>query len=527
MGRRRRGQILVILLGLLGSWQPCQAADFTCTSTSGVGDVACLIAAINEANANGEANTITLAAGTYTLTSVNNTTDGGNGLPSITSTLTLIGAGAEATILARAATPEFRLVHVAASGDLTLNRVTLRGGFLVGRTGGGLFNQGGMVTLTQSTVTENGASEGGGGLFNQGGTVTLTQSTVARNSAFGGGGGLGNRGGTMTLRQSLVDENTSRVGVGGLSHTGGTLTITHSRLSGNATINGEGGIFAGAGTVTLTQSTITDNAGSTTGGIATNADTVITDSAVLSNIGQDGAGIGNRGRLRITNSTVAYNGGFDSGGLENDAGTTVILNGTIADNPSAGVGGIRVRGGTVTLQNTILARNTGGPLAADCSSGVTSLGNNLIGDPAHCPITLQGTDRMGDPGLDAFTDDGTPGNGHFPLLSTSQAINAGTETTACPPTDQVGQPRVGRCDIGAIEFQPSDTTPTSDHHRCHPGDPVATERQASPGDGLWDNHRCRIRRGPAHRNLCGDGWYFPTETSSGDGVAPAPAWGLR
>ena len=41
----------------------------------------CLIAAINEANANGEANTIRLEAGTYTLTAVDNRTDGPNGLP--------------------------------------------------------------------------------------------------------------------------------------------------------------------------------------------------------------------------------------------------------------------------------------------------------------------------------------------------------------------------------------------------------------------------------------------------------------
>ena len=51
-----------------------------------------------------------------------------------------------------------------------------------------------------------------------------------------------------------------------------------------------------------------------------------------------------------------------------------------------------------------------------------------------------------------------PGHGHFPLLSTSQAIDAGIDT-ACPLTDQLGQSRIGQCDIGAIEFQPSDTTP--------------------------------------------------------------------
>ena len=67
-------------------------------------------------------------------------------------------------------------------------------------------------------------------------------------------------------------------------------------------------------------------------------------------------------------------------------------------------------------------------------------------------MSLQSTDLTGDPGLGAFTDDGTPGNGHFPLLFTSQAINAGNPKT-CPKTDQLGEKRVGICDIGAIEFQ--------------------------------------------------------------------------
>ena len=97
-------------------------------------------------------------------------------------------------------------------------------------------------------------------------------------------------------------------------------------------------------------------------------------------------------------------------------------------------------------------------IGPDCAGPITSLGNNLIGDPTQCTITLQSSDLSGNPGLDTFTDDGTPGHGHFPLLQTSRAIDAGNDA-ACPLTDQLGQPRVGRCDIGAIEFQPSDTTP--------------------------------------------------------------------
>jgi hypothetical protein len=49
------------LLALVSLAPLSQAADFTCTA----GDVACLIKAINQANSTGEADTITLAVGTY------------------------------------------------------------------------------------------------------------------------------------------------------------------------------------------------------------------------------------------------------------------------------------------------------------------------------------------------------------------------------------------------------------------------------------------------------------------------------
>jgi hypothetical protein len=79
------------------------------------------------------------------------------------------------------------------------------------------------------------------------------------------------------------------------------------------------------------------------------------------------------------------------------------------------------------------------------------LGNNLIGDPTHCGFTA--SDRQGDPGLGEFIDDGAPGHGRVPLLSGSQAIDAGNEA-ACAATDQLDTPRRGACDIGAVEFYP-------------------------------------------------------------------------
>jgi hypothetical protein len=55
-----------------------EAANFLCPS----GNVTCLIAAINEANGNGQDNIIDVGPGVYTLTGTNNVADGPNGLPS-------------------------------------------------------------------------------------------------------------------------------------------------------------------------------------------------------------------------------------------------------------------------------------------------------------------------------------------------------------------------------------------------------------------------------------------------------------
>jgi hypothetical protein len=419
----------VLTLGLAFVTPPsAHAKIFHC----GAGDVRCLIDAIHKANANGKKNTIRLAAGTYTLTAVDNTTDGSNGLPSITSEfrLTIRGAKDEATIIERqSGAPSFRLIHVAATSTLALERLTLQGGTTndgpFDDVGGGIFNNG-TLTLTNSTVRDNEAFDFGGGIYNTG-ILTLTNSTVSGNSAdafIGVAGGIYNTiTGTVMLTNSTVSGN-SAGGQGGFLCGGGiyntgTLTLTNSTVSGNMGFSRPGGGICNDGTLTLTNSTVSGNS---SGGVS-------------------GGGIFNQGTLTLTNSTISGNSttGSSGGGLSNASSFSIT-----------------------TLQNTIVARNTadlGGP---DCSGSVTSQGNNLVGDPTGCTITLQATDLTGDPGLDDFTDDGTPGNGHFPLLSTSQAIDAGNDAV-CPRRDQLGQrrvniPRVGtsRCDIGAIEFQRRD-----------------------------------------------------------------------
>jgi hypothetical protein len=242
-GTFKNGLLLVLLIAALGLALSLEAAEFTCAS----GDVACLINAINQANANGEANRITLRRGTYTLTVVDNGTFGNtNGLPVITSPLTITGRGAETTIIERdTSAPFFRILSVAAAGTLTLQRLTLRNGFLAGfaSSGGGIAS-GGTLTLIDCILTRNRAGAGGG-LIN-GGTVTITHTTFAGNAAnVPGGGGLFNVEGTVTVANSTFVGNGADVG-GGLLNGGGpqniaTVTLTNTTIARNSAAGGRGG----------------------------------------------------------------------------------------------------------------------------------------------------------------------------------------------------------------------------------------------------------------------------------------------
>ena len=395
---------LVLLLGLVRSGD---AAVFDCAS----GDVACLIAAINTANTNGQVNTIRLEAGIFIVRAVDNDIDGSNGLPSITSPLTLGGAGAGITIIEREATaPPFRLIHVGPNGLLKLQGLTARGGRwgdeLAAFGGGGLLNLGTTI-VSESALTDN---------------VTLTEGLQ------GGGGGIASLG-KLVIAGSLIANNMATRGFGGgvFSTTG--VTVVNSTIRGNVASDGGGGLWTAADTTTIIiGSTIAGNRSSEGhgGGLHTESTGVaVVNSTFASN----------------SSGTLGFGGAlFVSGG--------VIVNATIANNRGAG-GQALAAGSALALHNTIVS----GPSDAinqPCRGPVTSLGNNLFTDPS-CAVALLPDDVTGDARLGDFVDNGTPGHGFFPLLRRSPAIDAGG-AAACPPTDQRGQRRRrASCDIGAIE----------------------------------------------------------------------------
>jgi hypothetical protein len=182
-----------------------------------------LVADVTAANATGQADTIDLGGGTFTLNVVDNNWYGPNGLPPIASDITVQNG----TITRAAAAPHFRIFFVGAdparpetlgytspgAGKLTLRSATISGGFAEGGDSGG----------------GGGGLGAGGAIFNQG-VLLLNGATLSGNTADGGDGGVGGVG--------------SGAGIGsdaGATGGGGFGSGSFGGAAGGAALNGFGG----------------------------------------------------------------------------------------------------------------------------------------------------------------------------------------------------------------------------------------------------------------------------------------------
>jgi predicted outer membrane repeat protein len=158
------------------------------------------------------------------------------------------------------------IVAVLANATATLSNLVITNG--AGFLGGGVYN-GGILTLTGSSVTNNTASLVGGGIYNTGGgngangMLTVIDSTISRNTAPNGGGIFGDHG-TVTLINTTVSDNTATINGGGIINFD-TMSLTGSTVTGNTAEVDGGGIYSG-GILTLTDSTVTNNTATTGAG---------------------------------------------------------------------------------------------------------------------------------------------------------------------------------------------------------------------------------------------------------------------
>ena len=353
--------------------------------------------------------TINLVAGSYAANP-----GAGNAAFSATHNVTIHGAGAATTSLARSAStgPVFSVGTFAVSLDnVTVRDATGGAGVTVNTTG--------QVTLDHVVVDNN----DGSGIFsnsNSPSAVTVTDSVISNNSSAEGGGVFATGTGTLNFNRVLFSGNSSTVEDDG----GGAFSV------------------GGAVTANFTDVTFSGNHAHGNGG------------ALLINFAGAIA--------ELNNVTI-------SGNTANDDHTVGL-------NKGEG-GGLARLNGTVLLRNSVIAGNIDGdPTASnepDCHDGVagiTNQGNNMIGDPGDACATTPAVTLTGNAMLNPLAANGGP-TMTMSLQSTSPLLNAGNLGTPdgtgdrCAAVDQRGQPRggsAGACDVGAYESQPVVLEPIGD-----------------------------------------------------------------
>lgn len=446
------------------------SANYTVNQTGDTGDGTCdasctLRDAVNSANGTPEADTIVFDASVF----------GSNQTIVLNSGFTIASSGGKLTITGPAAgvtltrnPQQFFLRGFANGGELELNNLTLTD-FAEG--GAGAIENGGTLTLKNSTVSGNRGYGGGAGIYNTGtatiensiirdnfpslngsgiynvGTLTLKNSTVSGNTAEERGGGIYNEG-TLTLQYTTVENNGAGQGAG--IYNRGLLTIELSTIRNNSSSGSGGGIFLETGAATIRYSTVRDN---TKDGVF-NLDRDLTiENSTFS--GNTGFGIRTQEGLTIRNSTVSGN---TNGGIDTFQSNVTIENSTISDN--GGIG-LNKRGGNLWMYSTIIANSTSADCVHSDSFPTLNAYNSLIEGGLACVTGDNQNNRTGDPLLGSLQDNGGPTFTHALLLG-SPAIDAGGSSTLATDQRGAGFPRIvgASVDIGAFELGDSNPTPT-------------------------------------------------------------------
>lgn len=317
------------------------------------GDVANLISAIGSANASSEDDTIDLEGFIYELTAVDNSGNGDNGLPILTSgggKLRIINGGIRRSRFG--GTPSFRFFYIGVGANLALFNVTLENGV----TDGGALNDDSPGGLDVNTD--------GGAIYNLG-TLSLENCLLAGNQAEDNGGAIYNEGLINNVDNCMIVQNLSSSSSGGAIYNAGTITgINRSTFSYNEAPLGDGGaIFNVAGSIGRIYNSAFDNNSS----------------------GSEGGGIYNGSTITtMSNCTMYLNDTTDDGGAINNAGTMSIINSTISTNlvgeGSTGAG-IYNSGTINSLISNIVALNSADSQPdIDDAGTITSESHNLISD---------------------------------------------------------------------------------------------------------------------------------------------------
>ncbi len=207
-------------------------------------------------------------------------------------------------------------------------------------TGGGIHNEGDLHITDQSRLRANQTFGDGGAIYNED-TLTVSDSFIGGqvNSAARGGG-IFNNGGSVTLDNTRVSDCTAQgrplpepavPGRGGGIFNAGELTVVNAcRFTNNFAADSGAGLYKAAGTATIDNSVFINNTAiDRAGGILADDTLILTNSQILNNR-PDGVTIVG-GLAMLENNGICFNG---RDGVRIEGDSTVDL-GTL-DNGSAG-----------------------------------------------------------------------------------------------------------------------------------------------------------------------------------------------
>jgi CSLREA domain-containing protein len=412
----------------------------------------------------GPADSITVPAGTYVLSSIGELSLVGD---------TLNGAGARSTIID--ANNQDRVMSATDSGGTasTISGMTVRGG--VSAADGGGIDMDGTVAINNSHIVGNAAPNGGGiYLSGSGGAVlTMVGSTVAGNTAStssgtqGGGIATNGEGHTITLINSTVTGNVARdVGpndaLGGGIYAGinSALTLSNVTVASNEAAGGGGGLYVATGaSTTLANTIVADNSGAACAGPGTVAATshhnLVTDGSCaltgpgnLQGVAAGLGGLANNGGPTDTRALGATSPAINAG---SGCGTSDQRGIARPQGAACDIGAFEYVAPTLTLITAVTNNDGGEEGPADFSVHVRDGANaEVAGSPQAGSAT--GTTYTLAPGTFTVSADGpnlyTVAIGG--ACSTTGAVSLGENQTAtCTITANDRQPRAGR-EVGAI-----------------------------------------------------------------------------
>jgi hypothetical protein len=336
-------------------------------------------------------------------------------LPAIDTSITIKGHRSTIERSSAGSTPDFSILAIDSDGALSITQVTLSNA-----VGSAISNDGGPLTVTASTLSDNNAGEQalGGAIFNGGdSTVRVGGSVFTDNAADNGlGGAIYSDGGLIIVSGSAFSDNTAGGEGGAILNDGGTLIVTQTTFRDNGAFGtglipadikpsvidatGDGGAIFSDGVLIVGASTFTDNSASQIGGLLATA-AVRPDQ--IRGTGEGGA-IFSDGSLTITNSI--YTGNSASTGAVDGIGVRTARHPAVT--VDAGLGGAIFSDGDMTVTGSTVTMS----FASGNGGGIYNFGRGILN---HSHVQLNAAD---DGGGGIFNDGGT-----VTLNATTVALN--------------------------------------------------------------------------------------------------------